>query len=1036
MSSSGAPSANACFNSNCKEVVERPNKGWRRRTGEFADLCDRCGSAYDDGKFCETFHLNSSGWRSCESCGKQIHCGCIVSFHTFVLLDAGGIECISCARKSFILTPNPAWPPPSFFLPLQPERIKDVNSWNPIAGSGPVPWRQAPSLFNGSTFQNELQHKVPFPDATGSIDRLSLGERPSASLSEINRKDCCEKLMTGKLKIGVPGTLENGYAGTDIHLSHMQNFSTGNVLGLNREEPQSCISGPRQLSYANNDLSAPSFGLTVGSACNYEPTEHSKVSVSVPQQTTVSNPLGKQLGGHATVDSAGETQVRNSKIRGDGRGKHHLLPRYWPRITDEELQRLSEDSNSVITPLFEKMLSASDAGRIGRLVLPKKCAEAYFPPISNPEGVPLKMKDLKGNEWMFQFRFWPNNNSRMYVLEGVTPCIQLMQLQAGDIVTFSRIEPEGKLVMGGRKASTILTTDQGSEAFCNGNGVTTNGNVITKSSKFSEEVRANSTKKGFSSTTHVAATSARAETKMSDDLVKESLGNNRSIHCKRKGSMLGSKRKRLRIDNEDLVELKVTVVQAQGLMRPPSSGAPTVIVIEGCEIEEYEQADAPIIGRPTIPHMDHLGEKIQWVQCEDCFKWRKVPDDAVLPSRWTCSENSRDPERSVCSAVQELTADHLRDLLPHIDKGLLKLHDACTTSKKMKASAQEMDLVEALDGLDALANLAILDEGETPPASSQATTKHPRHRPGCTCIVCIQPPSGKGPKHDQSCDCNVCKSVKRRFKTLMLKREKKLSEKEAEATCQKLQPQLSGQLLDADDIQESIDDTAHFSPQHGEELNNEGSVDDPNYLNEKKSPVDDPNYLNEKKSLVDDSNYLNDKKSPDDDPNCRNEKKSSVDDPDYPYEKSSVDDPDSLAEKKSSDDDPDSLAEKKSSDDDSNSLAEKKSSDDDSNSLAEKKSSASPFKGEIDLNAKPERDDELSPGSDSGSMMRILKDAAEQYVRHCGNGSSSDNQKSGDGAGETNSSNCVVVSASHQPDVDHNRPLPIGTAASLAPNDQ
>lgn len=42
------------------------------------------------------------------------------------------------------------------------------------------------------------------------------------------------------------------------------------------------------------------------------------------------------------------------------------------------------------------------------------------------------MQDLKGKEWVFQFRFWPNNNSRMYVLEGVTPCIQSMQLQAGD----------------------------------------------------------------------------------------------------------------------------------------------------------------------------------------------------------------------------------------------------------------------------------------------------------------------------------------------------------------------------------------------------------------------------------------------------------------------------------------------------------------------------------------------------------------------------------------------------------------------------
>ncbi|XP_006347122.2 B3 domain-containing protein Os07g0563300 isoform X3 [Solanum tuberosum] len=1033
MASSAAASGNVCFNSNCKEFVEKTRKGWRRRTGEFAELCDRCGSAYDDGKFCDAFHLNSSGWRSCESCGKQIHCGCIVSFHTFVLLDAGGIECIACARKSFIL----------------PERIKDVNNWNPIAGSGPVPWRQAPSLFNASTNQNELQHKAPFPETTVSIDRLSLSERPFALLSDNNRKDSGEKLMNGKLKIGVPGTLENGYA------------------GFNREEAhKSCTSAPWQSSYANSDLSAPSFCLTVGSTCKNEPTVHSKVSVSVQQQNTLSIPLplGKQLGGHATVDSAGETQVRSSKIRGDGRGKNQLLPRYWPRITDQELRRLSEDSNSVITPLFEKMLSASDAGRIGRLVLPKKCAEAYFPPISNPEGLPLKMQDLKGKEWMFQFRFWPNNNSRMYVLEGVTPCIQSMQLQAGDIVTFSRIEPEGKLVMGCRKASNILTTDQGSEACSNGNGVATNGNASTKHTKFSEEVLANSTKKGFSSTTHVAATSARDETKMSDDLVNESLGNNRPIRCKRKGSTMGSKRKRLRIDNDNLVELKVTVVQAQGLMRPPSSGAPTVIVIEGCEFEEYEQEDAPIIGRPTIPHMDQLGAKIQWVQCEDCFKWRKVPDNVDLPSRWTCSDNSRDPERSMCSAVQELTADHLRDLLPHINKA----------SKKRRASKQEMDLVETLDGLDALAHLAILEEGETLPASPQATTKHPRHRPGCTCIVCIQPPSGKGPKHKQSCDCNVCKSVKRRFKTLMLKREKKLSEKEAEATCQKLQPQSAGQLLDAVDIQESIDDAAHLSPQHGE-LNNEGSVDpnylnekkssvddpsylnekkssvdDPNYLNEKKSSVDDPSYLNEKKSSVDDPNYLNEKKSSVDDPSYLNEKKSSVDDPNYLNEKkssvddpnslnekeSSVDDPNCLNEKKSSVDDPNCLTEKKSSVDDPNYVDERKSSVDDPNYLTEKKSSASPFKGEFDLNAKPERDDELSPGSDSGSMIRIIKRAAEQYVRHCENGSSVGNQINGDGAGETNPSNCVIVSGSQQTDVDHNRPLPISTAASLAPNDQ
>ncbi|MCD7471982.1 hypothetical protein HAX54_012802 [Datura stramonium] len=248
------------------------------------------------------------------------------------------------------------------------------------------------------------------------------------------------------------------------------------------------------------------------------------------------------------------------------------------------------------------MLSASDAGRIGRLVLPKKCAEAYFPPISNPEGLPIKVQDLKGKEWMFQFRFWPNNNSRMYVLEGVTPCIHSMQLQAGDIdqvchLGSSFLLPVGVLLnlqaMGssGNRSLDLyaennkswLTRKHGSEAWSNGNSVATNGNVSTKSTKFSEEVLANSSKKGFSSTTHVAAAdskSARAETKMSDDLVKESL-ETIVLFVVRGRVACQVQKKRPRIDKEDLVELKVTVVQAQGLMRPPLSGAPTVIVIEG-----------------------------------------------------------------------------------------------------------------------------------------------------------------------------------------------------------------------------------------------------------------------------------------------------------------------------------------------------------------------------------------------------------------------------------------------------------------------
>lgn len=94
---------------------------------------------------------------------------------------------------------------------------------------------------------------------------------------------------------------------------------------------------------------------------------------------------------------------------------------------------------------------------------------------------------------------------------------------------------------------------------------------------------------------------------------------------------------------------------------------------------------------------------------------------------------------------------------------------------------------ESSSGLDTLANAAILGDspggaGTTPTVA--ATTKHPRHRPGCSCIVCIQPPSGKG-KHKPNCNCNVCMTVKRRFKTLMMRKKKRQSEREAEITQQK-----------------------------------------------------------------------------------------------------------------------------------------------------------------------------------------------------------------------------------------------------------
>lgn len=101
--------------------------------------------------------------------------------------------------------------------------------------------------------------------------------------------------------------------------------------------------------------------------------------------------------------------------------------------------------------------------------------------------------------------------------------------------------------------------------------------------------------------------------------------------------------------------------------------------------------------------------------------------------------------------------------------------------RRIADSNKAAEECEPPSGLDALATAAVLGDnlGNLAEPSVGATTRHPRHRPGCSCIVCIQPPSGKG-KHPPNCKCNVCMTVKRRFKTLMLRKKKRQSEREAE----------------------------------------------------------------------------------------------------------------------------------------------------------------------------------------------------------------------------------------------------------------
>ncbi|XAR58833.1 hypothetical protein NMG60_11014387 [Bertholletia excelsa] len=709
-----------CMNEACQATATLEwKKGWSLKSGGFATLCHNCGTAYENLVYCETFHLEESGWRECRICGKRIHCGCIVSKYMHDYLDFGGVGCVSCATSLETHSLRPIQIPNgdihNGFGLLAAKNMCDLQS----------SFLQSRMSGNGSTGKGNLVQ------LKGTMDSKELSHFPQAQKSKGNSSIGQTKELLPPLQQSVGSTI----------FSKPENIRPVGVKDM--YEP---LSHPS----LNFSLTAPldtSNSLVPSPAEVMEGREQCKISVIKDQRVRQILPklpkTGPQVGSEANKGMASQTRV--ARPPGEGRGRNQLLSRYWPRITDQELQKISGHLNSTIVPLFEKVLSASDAGRIGRLVLPKACAEAYFPPISQSDGVPIKIQDITGKEWTFQFRFWPNNNSRMYVLEGVTPCIQNMQLQAGDTVIFSRLDPGGKLVMGFRKASNTVDTQEHDTQISSSipNGAPSRETSLPA---VNDNLTANGGRKNEESSQRLM------------------------ISERKRARNIGSKSKRLLIHSEDAMELRLTWEEAQELLRPSPSAKPTVVMIEDQEIEEYDEP--PVFGKRTLFTARRSGEQEQWAQCDSCSKWRRLPADVLLPPRWTCSENIWDLCRCSCSAPDEITPEELASFV-RVGKESKK--------RRIRGEIPKVAREHEPSGLDALATAAVLGDGagDSGEPSSSATTKHPRHRPGCTCIVCIQPPSGKG-KHKPTCICNVCMTVKRRFKTLMLRRKRRQSEREAE----------------------------------------------------------------------------------------------------------------------------------------------------------------------------------------------------------------------------------------------------------------
>lgn len=135
------------------------------------------------------------------------------------------IICIFDLFPIFVFqTSTPGWTHPLLYQAPFPERSKDfsVKTWNQLAGSGPVPWRQAPSLFNSAISQTEVHPRIKF-----EVERLIASKRLAESPLEKGKvEDYSERLMSGSLKIGMRDTIDNGNSGWFIYL-HVIHWNQG-----------------------------------------------------------------------------------------------------------------------------------------------------------------------------------------------------------------------------------------------------------------------------------------------------------------------------------------------------------------------------------------------------------------------------------------------------------------------------------------------------------------------------------------------------------------------------------------------------------------------------------------------------------------------------------------------------------------------------------------------------------------------------------------------------------------------------------------
>ncbi|URD75009.1 B3 [Musa troglodytarum] len=97
---------------------------------------------------------------------------------------------------------------------------------------------------------------------------------------------------------------------------------------------------------------------------------------------------------------------------------------------------------------------------------PDKEAEAHLPNLTSRDGIVMNMDDLENLQvWTFKYRFWPNNRSRMYILENTGDYVKEHHLELGDFIMIYKDDSKDRYVIRAKKAGSsepsVAPADEG-----------------------------------------------------------------------------------------------------------------------------------------------------------------------------------------------------------------------------------------------------------------------------------------------------------------------------------------------------------------------------------------------------------------------------------------------------------------------------------------------------------------------------------------------------------------------------------------------